>query len=64
VAIRILQNFDTFEMSQEDAPAGSLPPTEWKSRGGRHAMEKIWPKNAITMYGKGGVWMRVKLAEA
>jgi hypothetical protein len=64
VAIRILQNFKSFEMCQEDAPAGSQPPAEWKSRGGRHAMEKIWPKNAITIYGKGGVWMRMKLAQA
>jgi len=64
VAICILQNFDTVEMSQEDAPAGSQPPTEWKSKGGRHAMEKIWPKTAITIYGKGGVWMRMKLAQA
>jgi len=64
VAIRILQNFDAFEMCQEDAPAGSQPPVEWKSKGGRHAVEKIWPKHAVTMYAKGGVWMRMKLAKA
>ena len=51
-------------MCQEDAPAGSQPPVEWKSKGGRHAVEKIWPKHAVTMYAKGGVWMRMKLAKA
>jgi len=63
VAIRILQTFDTFEVCQEDAPAGSQPPAEWKSKGGRHAVERIWPMAALTMHSKGGVWLRMKLAQ-
>lgn len=63
VVIRILQNFDTFEIRQEDAPVGSQPPAEWKLKGGRHAVEKIWPMSALTMHSKGGVWIRMKLAQ-
>lgn len=63
VVIRILQAFDTFELCQEDAPQGSQPPAEWKSKGGRHAVEKIWPMAALTMHSKGGVWLRMKLAQ-
>jgi hypothetical protein len=63
VVIRILQHFDTFELCQEDAPVGSQPPAEWKSKGGRHAIEKVWPESALTMSSKGGVWMRMKLAQ-
>jgi len=63
LVIRILQTFDTFEVCQEDAPQGSQPPAEWKSKGGRHAVEKIWPMAALTMHSKGGVWLRMKLAQ-
>jgi len=63
LAIRILQTFDTFEVCQEDAPQESQPPAEWKSKGGRHAVERIWPMTALTMHSKGGVWLRMKLAQ-
>jgi hypothetical protein len=65
VVVRILQIFDTFELRQEqDAPEGSQPPHEWRSMGGRHAVERIWPRAALTMFSKGGVWIRMKLATA
>jgi hypothetical protein len=48
--VRILQVFDGFELRQDDAPAGSIPPASWKHRGGRASIEKAWPLSAITLY--------------
>ncbi len=51
--VKLLQNFDTFELRQEqDAPEGSLPPASWKKTTGRAVYEQIWPRNAVTLYAK------------
>lgn len=65
VIVRILQNFDGFELCQEaDAPIGAQPPSEWKSKADRRAVERIWPQSALTLFSRGGVWVRMKLAAA
>ncbi|KAJ7479871.1 cytochrome P450 monooxygenase CYP63 [Mycena latifolia] len=56
--VRLLQEFDTFTLAPEFQPAGSLPPPEWKSRKGRQAVEQVWPAAALTLYIKGGLWVR------
>jgi len=56
--VRLLQQFDRFTLASETQPEGSLPPPEWKHRQGRQASEKIWPSCAITLYVKGGLWVR------
>ncbi|KAK7018487.1 cytochrome P450 monooxygenase CYP63 [Favolaschia claudopus] len=61
--VRLLQEFDTFTLATEFQPAGSLPPPEWKSRKGRQAVEKIWPAAALTLYIKGGLWVRFGKSE-
>lgn len=63
--IRILQIFDSFTLRQkEDAPPGACPPSSWKDSGkGRKAIEQIWPQNAVTLYSKGGVWVKMGIAE-
>ncbi|KDQ21543.1 hypothetical protein BOTBODRAFT_123337 [Botryobasidium botryosum FD-172 SS1] len=64
VLVRLLQSVSAFELMQDKAaPAGSLPPEIWKQSKGRRAYEKIWPQNAINLFVKGGLWMKVKLAE-
>lgn len=51
--VRLLQNFDGFTLAQsEAAPAGSLPPPEWKSLPGRQATEKIVPQAAAVLFSK------------
>jgi hypothetical protein len=50
--VKILQVFDGFELHQEDAPPGSLPPSSWKDKGGRAAIEKVWPLSTITLFSK------------
>ncbi|KAF8736947.1 hypothetical protein AX14_013681 [Amanita brunnescens Koide BX004] len=56
--IRLLQQFSSFSLAPEYQPEGSLPPPEWKDHKGRQATEKIWPSNALTLYVKGGLWVR------
>ncbi|KAF9530727.1 cytochrome P450 monooxygenase CYP63 [Crepidotus variabilis] len=56
--VRLLQKYDRFTLAPEAQPAGSLPPASWKSGAGRQAEEKIWPAASMTLYVKGGLWIR------
>ncbi|KAL5522174.1 hypothetical protein ACEPAF_2031 [Sanghuangporus sanghuang] len=56
--VRLLQQFDTFTLAPEFQPEGSLPPTSWKTKQGRQAIERCWPAAALTLYVKGGLWVR------
>ncbi|KAK7443501.1 hypothetical protein VKT23_015674 [Stygiomarasmius scandens] len=56
--VRLLQEYDTFTLAPEAQPEGSLPPSEWKTRKGRQAVEQIWPAAALTLFVKGGLWVR------
>ncbi|RDB21763.1 hypothetical protein Hypma_011093 [Hypsizygus marmoreus] len=62
--VRLLQKFDRFTLAPEVQPEGSLPPPEWKDRNGRQAIEKIWPSAAMTLYVKGGMWVRFHKAKS
>jgi len=65
VVVRLLQVIDKFTVAQaEAAPAGSLPPDDWKLGKGRQATEKIHPQSAMTLYSKGGLWLRIHAAES
>ncbi|KAG8897159.1 hypothetical protein FRB99_008393 [Tulasnella sp. 403] len=62
VMVRLIQTFKNFTVAQEEAaPPGCLPPESWKSSKGRKAMEDVWPQSAITIYAKGGMWLRMDL---
>jgi len=42
--------FDRFTLMQEEAaPLGSLPPPEWKEKGGRMAIERVRPASLLTL---------------
>lgn len=56
--VRLLQQFDSFTLAPEAQPAGSLPPLEWQHASGRAREEKIWPAYALTLFVKGGLWVR------
>ena len=60
--VRLLQRFDRFTLTPEFQPAGSTPPPEWKQRKGRQAEERIWPAAALTLFIKGGLWVKCHLA--
>ncbi|KAG2002365.1 cytochrome P450 [Coprinopsis cinerea AmutBmut pab1-1] len=61
--VRLLQQFDRFTLAPEFQPPGSLPPKEWKHRQGRQKDEKIWPAAALTLFVKGGLWVKCHLAK-
>jgi len=56
--VRLLQQFDTFTLATDAQPPSSLPPPEWKSKRGRQTVERVWPGAALTLYVKGGLWVR------
>ncbi|KAH9475034.1 Cytochrome P450 monooxygenase 75 [Psilocybe cubensis] len=62
--VRLLQKFDKFTLCPEFQPEGSLPPLEWKNRKGRQAYEQIWPSAALTLYVKGGLWVKFHRARS
>ncbi|KAG8985262.1 hypothetical protein FRB95_004942 [Tulasnella sp. JGI-2019a] len=63
VLVRLLQHFDSFILMQaEAAPNGSLPPHEWKSGTGRQSIELICPVMLMTLFCKGGLWLRMRAA--
>ncbi|KAG8917235.1 hypothetical protein FRC01_002588, partial [Tulasnella sp. 417] len=63
VMVRLMQLFDRFTLAQKEAaPASALPPASWENANGRKPIEEAWPKNAITIYSKGGMWIRMHLA--
>ncbi|KAF8308481.1 cytochrome P450 monooxygenase CYP63 [Clavulina sp. PMI_390] len=63
LTVRILQSFGSFELrQQEDAPKGCLPPPEWqRASDKRQGVEKIWPATAMTIYSRGGIWIKMKM---
>jgi len=58
--VRLLQQFDMFTLASDVQPSESLPPQKWKQPGmkGRPVVEQIWPGAAMTLYVKGGLWVR------
>jgi len=62
--VRLLQRFEHIELAPDAHPEGTLPPAEWKDEknafGTRAPYEKIWPTVHLTMYSKGGMWIRIK----
>ncbi|KAG8954722.1 hypothetical protein FRC04_011155 [Tulasnella sp. 424] len=61
--IRLLQAFDDIQFSPDSYPPGSLPPPEWKKGRMRKPMEKVHPKAHLTMFLKGGLWVRMREAQ-
>jgi cytochrome P450 len=58
--VRLLQQFETFTLASDAQPEKSFPPHQWRSSRsiGRQTVEQIWPAAAITLYVKGGLWIR------
>ncbi|KAG9002988.1 hypothetical protein FRB93_011275 [Tulasnella sp. JGI-2019a] len=64
MATRLVQHFGGFTLAQvESAPEGALPPTSWKSAGGRKGEEEVWPRSALSMFAKGGMWVKMTVNE-
>ncbi|KAJ7196989.1 cytochrome P450 monooxygenase pc-3 [Mycena pura] len=59
--IRLLQRFKAFHFAPDAQPESSKPPASWKSSPVK-AKEKITFGTSLTMYAKGGLWVRMEEA--
>ncbi|KAI5983159.1 cytochrome P450 monooxygenase CYP63 [Pisolithus marmoratus] len=57
--VRLMQRFCTFTLAPDAQPLSSLPPADWKAGRGRMAIERIRPEAAMTLFVKGGLWVRL-----
>ncbi|KAJ6544205.1 cytochrome P450 monooxygenase pc-2 [Mycena capillaripes] len=58
--VRLLQNFSDFSLASDAQPMP--PPAYWKERSKPQATEKLYLGIHVTMYVKGGLWVRMKEA--
>ncbi|KAK7060019.1 cytochrome P450 [Favolaschia claudopus] len=62
--IRLLQKFTAFTLAPDAQPESTIPPASWKHAKGTQATEKIMLQRHLTMFAKGGLWVRMKLVTA
>ncbi|KAF7344028.1 hypothetical protein MVEN_01692300 [Mycena venus] len=58
--VRLLQSFSAFALAPDAQPESTRPPESWKACTGTQATEKIMLGRHLTMYTKGGLWVRMK----
>ncbi|KAJ3476584.1 hypothetical protein NLI96_g11058 [Meripilus lineatus] len=56
--IRLLQQFSSFELVQ-DANPECIPPPGWAKSKGSDGKDKAWIKAHLTIYAKGGLWVKM-----
>ncbi|KIK91734.1 hypothetical protein PAXRUDRAFT_148862 [Paxillus rubicundulus Ve08.2h10] len=61
--IRLLQNFSSISLSPESQDPSNHPPAAWKNSEGRKAVEQFHPKSHLTLYAKGGIWVKMEPVE-
>ncbi|KIJ64222.1 hypothetical protein HYDPIDRAFT_40451 [Hydnomerulius pinastri MD-312] len=61
--IRLLQNFSSITLSPESQDPSTRPPAAWANGEGRQAIERFHPRNHLTLYAKGGMWVNMEAAE-
>ncbi|KAF8219014.1 cytochrome P450 monooxygenase pc-3 [Tricholoma matsutake] len=60
--VRLLQKFSGFTLASDAQPADSLPPAEWSKGKGPKATDKVRPAMHLTLFVKGGLWVRMEEA--
>ncbi|KAJ6468900.1 cytochrome P450 monooxygenase pc-2 [Mycena sanguinolenta] len=58
--VRLLQTFSAFTLAPDAQPESTKPPASWKEATGTQATEKIMLGRHLTMFSKGGLWVRMK----
>ncbi|KAF9488012.1 cytochrome P450 monooxygenase pc-2 [Pleurotus eryngii] len=61
--IRLLQRFSDFKLAPDVQPSWSKPPADWAKCPGAKGKEKVIPGAHLTMYVKGGLWLRMEEAK-
>ncbi|KAF7353448.1 Cytochrome P450 [Mycena sanguinolenta] len=64
--VRLLQTFSSVSLDLAAQPLAARPPASWKTddKSGWTAHEKIRPRSHLTMFVFGGLWVRMKEADA
>jgi hypothetical protein len=57
--VRLLQQFSSFTLATESQPPESLPSHTWAGRPGPPGRDRIRLAAHLTMYVKGGLWVRM-----
>ncbi|KAF8160351.1 cytochrome P450 [Mycena galopus ATCC 62051] len=57
--VRLLQKFTAFSLAPDAQPESTKPPASWKDINGTQATEKIMLARHLTMFSKGGLWVRM-----
>ena len=63
IVARIAQAFKSIALDVDSNPEAK-PPAAWAMASGRKAAERVWVKSHVTLYAKGGVWVKMEEAEA
>ncbi|KAG2004914.1 cytochrome P450 [Coprinopsis cinerea AmutBmut pab1-1] len=58
--IRLLQQFSEFELAQDAQDPQFAPPASWAQCEGTKGTDKVMPGANLTLYIKGGLWVRMK----
>ncbi|KAF8126333.1 cytochrome P450 [Boletus edulis] len=61
--IRLLQHFSSITLSPESQDPQYRPPAAWARGEGRQVIEKFHPRHHLTLYAKGGLWVKMEPAE-
>ena len=63
IVARIAQAFKSITLDMDSNPEAK-PPAAWGVGNGRKAIEKVWVKTHVTLYAKGGVWVKMDETDA
>jgi len=58
--IRLLQRFSSFSLALDAQVPDLLPPAQWIGKQGPQGRDKIRLGVHLTMYARGGLWVRMK----
>lgn len=61
IIARLVQTFKEISLDMDSNPEAK-PPAAWALGRGRRTVEKVWVTSDVTLYSRGGVW--VKMQEA
>jgi hypothetical protein len=56
-----MQQFNSFSLEEAAQPLDSFPDPRWVGMEGPQGKDRIPPKLHLTMYVKGGLWIRMKV---
>ncbi|KAF7291171.1 hypothetical protein MIND_01260400 [Mycena indigotica] len=59
VLVRLLQHFSSIKLDPEAAPPAARVPESWKGQPGRKGIELFIPESNLTLYAKGGMWVKM-----